>query len=215
MAGFRHTDGSEGCPPTETPPSTYVSPFRLDSAGRLWITQCFKGFRYFGAARHDVTSAVIIGSATMMPSNSHDDIINNVGFTAGSYRNLDITNNTECTIGLLVGLDSLADMTTYESNLVSWIVSSRWNGVYHSESGASNPQIVGSVDYIRQHTNVSANPHDLGVEGGGPAFMSLAPGASGTVSSRMFVTYEGGAPTGLESITSANSAVRVYGYIIS
>ena len=214
MAGFRLNDGSLGCPPTENPPASYASPFRLDSAGRLWITQCFKGFRYFGAARHDISTPAIIGSATVQPS-SGADIVSGNGLTAGTYRNIVVTNNTECTLGLLVGLDSIVDLTTYESNIVVWTVTSRWNGVYHSASGVSNPQIAGATGYIRQLTNVSANPHDSGIEGGGAATMSLAPGATGTVSAKMFVTYNAGSPTGLESVSSANSAVRVYGYIIS
>lgn len=214
MSGFRLTGGTEGCPPTETPPSSYVSPFRLDSAGRLWITQCFRGFKYFGAARHDISTPVIIGSATALPSTA-GDIVSGTNLTAGTYTSLTVTNDTECTIGLLTGLDTVVDLTTYESNIVMWTVSSRWNGVYHSSSNVSNPQIAGSTDYIRQLNNVSANPHDLGVEGGGAPTMSLAPGATGIVSAKMFVSYNSGAATGLESITAANSAVRVYGYVIS
>jgi hypothetical protein len=186
----------------------------LDSAGRLWITQCFKGFRYFGAARHDLDTAVVIGSASATPSSSAD-VVSGVGIAAGTYTNITVTNDTECTIGLLVGLDTIVDMATYEDNFVGWTIASQWNGVYHSSTGMSQPQIPGGTSYIRQKTNVSANPHDLGVEGGGSPTMSLAPGATGVVGAEMFLRYFSGTPTGLEYIYLALSAVRVYGYIIS
>lgn len=214
MSGFRLNDGSSGCPVTETPPVSYQSPFRLDSAGRLWITQCFKGFRYFGAARHDISTPVIIGSATAMPSSS-SDVVSGVGVTAGLYRNIEVVNDTECTIGILTGLDTVVDLTTYESNLVGWTVASRWNGAYHSSTYMTNPQIAGATGYIRQMTNVSANPHDLGLEEGAGPLMSLAPGMGGVVGAQMFLRYYSGSPTGSESITQALSAIRVYGYIIS
>jgi len=216
MAGFRLTDGSDGCPPTEAPPASYENPFRFDSAGRLWVTQCFRGFRYFGAARHDIRDDVIIGSATCMPS-SAADIVSGTGVAAGTYRNVTVTNDTECTLGILLSLDTIVDMSTYGGNFVGWAISARWNGVNKGSTSQSNPQIIGSTALIRQNSGVSANPFDPGVEAGSAPTITLAPGASGVVSSKMFLRYWGGTPgtpTGTEIVHNASSAVRVYGYII-
>jgi hypothetical protein len=210
MAGFRLTGGSDGCPPTEAPPASYTNPFRFDAAGRLWITSCFKGFRYFGAARHDLSSPVAIGTATAPVSTppSGDSV------TAGTYRNVTVLNDTECTMGILLGLDANVDMTTQMTNVCSATVTSQWQGGHHSLSAVSNPTISGSTAFVRKISSVSANPHDLGFEDGAAPVLTLAPGASGVVSSKLFLSYTG-TPGGFDILWSAYTAVRIYGYILS
>jgi hypothetical protein len=212
MAGFRLTDGSSGCPPTETPPASYEIPFRFDSAGRLWVTSCFKGFRYFGAARHDLPIPGTIGGAFV--PNSASPGASGGGITGGTYENITITNDTECDLGILVGLDVSADLETRADNLVYWTLASRWNGDTHSIASVSTTKIAGSTALVRQLVGASANPHDLGFEDGSAAALTLAPGASATVGAKLFCYYGTGAPTGTETVYSSSSAVRVYGYIL-
>jgi hypothetical protein len=212
MAGFRLTDGSEGCPPTEAPPSSYQIPFRFDSAGRLWITSCFKGFRYFGAARHDLPIAGELGGAFV--PNSGTPGASGAPVVGGTYENITVTNDTECDLGILLGLDVSADLETRADNLVIWTLASRWNGETHSICSTSTTKITGSTSLVRQLIGASANPHDLGFEDGAGAVLTLAPGASAVIGAKLYCYYGAGAPTGTETVYSSTSAVRVYGYIL-
>lgn len=215
MAGFRLTDGSDGCPPTATPPADYTIPFRFDSAGRLWITSCFAGLKYFGSARHGLSSATVIGSGSAPVISGLSAVSDGSGLpvTAGTYTNLEITNSTECSMGILLGHDSSADMETDGDALVSWVIAARWEGAYHSLSSYSNPKISGSTVNVRMIGSVSANPHDAAVESTGSPGLVLVPGASAVVSVRTYIEYVG-TPTGTEYIHTAASAVRVYGYVL-
>lgn len=213
MVGFRLTGGSNGCPPVQTPPADYVNPFRFDSAGRLWITSCFKGFEYFGYARYD-TPGVIMGTALAPINNPWPGLPGAASISSGSGTNLTITNDTECTIGILVGLDLLGDMTTLCASYVSMHVAAQWNGAHLSSSNWSNPQITGMSGYLRQQGNVSANPHDIGVEGGGANVVTLAPGAVGVLTSRIYIAHSTAAAA-FDVVNSASCAARAYGYVLS
>lgn len=215
MTGFRLDDGSGGCPPTASAPGDYEIPFRFDGAGSLWITSCFKGFRYFGAARYGLLEPVLIGSGSAPTMGALTEIIDGSALyvTAGTYTNLNISNQTECDIGIVLGHDTTADMETYGPNLVSWVVGARWGGAHHSLSSYSNPQIQGSTVNLRMVGSASANPHDGTLESTGAAGLLLPSGASGTVGLMNYISY-GGTPTGSEVIHSAASAVRVYGYVL-
>lgn len=211
MAGFRLNDGSSGCPPTETPPAGYEIPFRFDEAGRLWVTSCFKGFRYFGAARHDLPIAGELGGA-FVPNGA--GIVAGSGISGGTYENITVTNDTECDLGILLGLDVTADLEVRADNMAVWTLASRWNGETHSFCSTSSTKIAGSTALVRQMVGASANPHDLGFEDGTAAALTLAPGASATIGAKLFLYYAVGSPTGTETVYSSSSAVRVYGYIL-
>lgn len=215
MSGFRLDDASDGCPPTEAPPSSYTNPFRFDSAGRLWITSCFRGFKYFGAARHDL-GTVIMGASNAPNNNPWTGLGEGSTMqpiTAGTYKKVTIVNDTECTLGLLTGLDATGDMTTLCTSFVRLYIESRFNGTHHSDSGWSNPQVAGLTGYVRQFGNISANPHDGGFEDADGPTLTLAPGETGEVSARLYLNHSG-TPNGVEAINSAGSAIRVYGYIL-
>lgn len=214
MAGFRLTDGTSGCPPTETPPAGYKNPFRFDDAGRLWISACFKGFRYLGSARHDIGVTTLIDSPTVPQAVGSFPLYNVNGITAGVYNNVTIVNDTKCTMGVLLGCDMIVDSKTYQQNLVSWIVSHRWNGASHSRSVASTPLLLGGTGYFRTSTIGGTGPHDANAEPGGGSSMTIAAGASATFGARFFVEYIQGAPTGSEYLYSASTAVRAYGFIL-
>lgn len=223
MTGFRLTDGSAGCPPTEAPPGSYEIPFRFDSAGRLWITSCFKGFRYFGAARHDLPLAGTIGGADVTPGAG---LLVGPGISGGTYVNMTITNDTECDLGILLALDVTADLEVRADNQLIWTLSSRWNGAHHSLCSFSNARIAGSTALVRQVGGASANPHDLGFEatssgtkyasgsGDTPA-LTLPAGASAIIGAKLFCHYAIGSATSTETVYSSSSAVRVYGYNLS
>lgn len=216
MTGFRLNDGSAGCPPTETPPSDYTIPFRFDSAGRLWITSCFKNLQYFGAARHDIGSQVgFIGdSAVGLAVSTDPDVVAGNGVTQGTATNLTVTNNTGCTLGFLLGHDIFVDLSTKSQNLVRWILSARVNGANYSISAASGINSDDASHFVRSQFTSSANPHNNGIEAGGANDLTLAPGASMVVGAKMFIEYVVGSPTGTEVVVSAASAVRVYGYVL-
>lgn len=228
MAGIRLSDGSSGCPPTETPPSDYDNPFRFDSAGRLWITSCFRGFQYLGAARHDLPTYGILGSEWVLPGAG---LLVGPGIVGGTYATLAITNGTECTMGFMFSMDMTLDLEARADNLAIFSLSTRWNGAHHSLAQTSNVHISGSTALVRQYINGGANPHDLGFElsggggvgtttvntgdnPGGTALLQLAPGASATVGAKLFLHYGIGAPTMTETVFLAASAVRCYGYMI-
>lgn len=213
MAGFRLTDGSSGCPPTETPPADYEIPFRFDAAGRLWITSCFKGLQYFGAARHDIGTSGILGSASL-PQSTDPDIISGSGITAGTYTNVTVTNDTICDLGFLLAHDVFADLTTNSHNLIRWNLSARVNGAHYSLSAASSVYHDGTVANVRSQFQSGANPHNNGIEGGSINDLILAPGASMVIGAKLFLTYVLGAPTGSEVVNSSASAVRIYGYVV-
>lgn len=219
MTGFRLTNGTGGCPPTEAPPASYEIPFRFDSGGRLWITSCFKGFRYFGAARHDLPLAGTIGGADVGVGAG---LLVGAGISGGTYANLTLHNDTECDLGILLGLDVSADLEVRADNQLIWTLSSRWNGSHHSLCSFSNTKIAGSTALVRQAGGASANPHDLGFEAvtgdkyasgtGDTPSLTLPAGASATVGAKLFCHYAVGSATGTETVYSSTSAVRVYGY---
>lgn len=227
MSGFRLTDGTSGCPPTETPPATYENPFRFDTAGRLWITSCFKGFRYLGAARHDLPIFGVLGSE-WVPADP--GLLAGSGIPGGTYQTLNITNSTECPLGLMLSLDMTLDLEARADNLCIWSLSSRYNGAHHSLCQASNARVSDSTALVRQIITASANPHDLGFEtgatggvgtidvdagtDGAAALLTLQPGASAQVGAKLFMHYAVGAATATETVYSAYSAIRVYGYIL-
>lgn len=212
MAGFRLTDGSGGCPPTATPPSGYQNPFRFDSAGKLWITGCFKGFQYFGAARHDIgggkpgTTGFAVTSASPYYTGS--------GWTGGTRKSQTITNTTNCTMGFLLAHDMIIDLTMYEDRYAIVYLTEKWNGVYHSHAAISNKYIAGGTSYCRQYLHNSASPHDVGADASGGSTLQLAPGASATVSAQFYMVYGTGSPAVNDYVNSASSAVRIYGYVL-
>lgn len=213
MASFRLTDGSGGCPPTETPPPGYYEiPFRFDASGNLWITGCFDNFKFFGYARHDLPTPVVMGQGGA-PLNTADDIVSGDGITAGAYTSLNITNDTPCTIGVLLGYDLNADLDVKGTNYAIITLSGRWNGANVDTVKCSSVR-TGSSAYARCFSGNAANPHDPAIEAGGAPGMTLAPGASAVVGCRLFLTYGEGAPDGVDRIVSAGSAVRVYGYCL-
>lgn len=214
MAGFRLTDGSSGCPPTATPPSDYEIPFRFDSGGRLWVTDCFRGFHYFGAARHDITTPYILGSGDV-PVSTASDIVSGTSVAAGTYETLSITNTTDCTLGILLSIDMFVDLQADAANLARWVCSARWNGASTTTNACSSVRIDGfGGTLVRTQQGASANPHDAVIEAGGAPSMVIASGASATVGCLLFLQYEVGAPTGGEAVFSSFSAVRAYGYVL-
>lgn len=214
MAGFRLNDGSGGCPPTATPPAGYEIPFRFDSAGRLWITSCFKNLRFFGAARQDINTIYTIGQDAV-PLSTAPDIISGNGITAGVNSPINITNDTECDMGILLGYDLFVDQSTRIDNMVRWTLSGRFNGANVDTISVSSMQSEDTGGYLlRQQVCSAANPHDPGVEAGGAPTLTLAPGASATIGVRLFVQYVVGSPDGSEVVTSAGAAVRAYGYMV-
>lgn len=210
MAGFLLTGGGAGCPPTQAPPAGYENPFRFNDAGFLWLNGCFPGLRYFGAARHDIAASGVLGSG----SYPVDSGVLSAPVTAGTYTNLTVTNDTDCTLGILLGYDMFVDIQARADNLVRWVVAASWNGVVHSQNALSSTRLNGSTALIRTQATSGANPHDLGLESGGVATMTLAPGASGLVGCQLFLQYKLGASTGTESVFESYSAVRAYGYVL-
>lgn len=214
MAGFRLTGGGAGCPPTATPPASYQNPFRFDSAGRLWITQCFSGFQYFGAARHDISSPIIPGQENAKIS-SAPDIVSGDPVSAGTYTSRVITNTTACTIGILLAHDLIVDATFHRNQYAFITVSERWNGANHASATVSNQyDPFGAGGFIRQLMHSGANPHDVGADADGGSTLQLAPGASATVGARMYLSYPVGTTVPGDAINSANTAVRIYGYVL-
>lgn len=214
MSAFRLTDGSSGCPPTQTPPADYTIPFRYDDAGRLWLLNPLQ-FRYFGAARHDIGSQVgFIGGSGLLVS-SDAGIVAGDSVTQGTYTPLTVTNNTTKNMGVLVSHDVTVDMSTRSPNLVRVVLSARWNGAHHSLAAACSINSDDAAHFVRSIYTASSNPHDLILEGTGVAGLTLAPGASAVVGAKLFIVYAVGAPTGTEVIYAASSAVRAYGYTLA
>lgn len=214
MAGFLLTGGGVGCPPTATPPAGYQNPFRFDGAGRLWINQCFSGFKYFGAARHDLLGAVVPGDGSA-PVSTAPDIVSGAPMTAGVFTTRTITNTTSCTLGILLAHDVIVDALFHRDNYAFVTVSERWNGANHASatvSGQHDP--FGGAGFIRQLLHSGANPHDQGADPTGGSTLQLAPGASATVGARLYIAYPIGAPVPGEIIYGANTAVRIYGYVL-
>lgn len=212
MAKFRETDGTGGCPPTVTPPAGYEIPFAFDDNGNLWITGCFSTFKFFGFARHDVSSPAIMGSVSV-PLATGDDIVAGSGITAGTYSALNITNSSACDLGLLFGYDLNADLDVKGDSFAKLILSGRFNGT-HIDSISCSSVRTGSSSSCRIMSGNAANPHDPGIEGGGSPTLTLASGATCTVSARLFLQYGEGSPDGEDQIVSSGSAVRVYGYCL-
>lgn len=215
MVGIRRTDGGPGCPPTEAPRDTYQSPFRVDSNGALWITNCFTNLIYFGEARHDLPGQVAPGSDSCKVSayaaGTLDSEANAI--TAGTYTTRQITNTTPCTIGILLAHNMTCDLQTSKLNWVHMTLSERWNGVNHASATVSSRHHLGDPTFVRTIISSGAAPHDVNAPNGGST-LQLAPGASATVACRLYLTYPWGSPLPGEMIQSAASAVRIYGYIL-
>jgi hypothetical protein len=207
VAGFRLTNGSSGCPPTETPPSDYEIPFRFDSAGRLWLKSCFQGFEQLGAARHDISSNSIFGTASVPIGGD---------ITAGTYANFNVVNDTACDLGILLAYDLSADLYVSQDSLAQVTLSGRWNGVTHSSIAVSSIYIDSgdTTGGIRVIQTAAAAPHDAAIDAGGAASLVVTPGNSATVSCRLSLSYIVGTSDGIDQFNSANSVVRVYGYVI-
>lgn len=212
MAGFRLQDGSCGCPPTETPAANFRNSFRFDDAGCLYIDGCFTNFTFLGAARHDISTPGILGSGDI-PLNTAEDIVSGDGVTAGVYTTLEVTNDSNCDMGYLLGYDLNADLDVKGTSLAKWILSGRWNGANVDVISCSSVR-TGSSAYCRLFSGNAANPHDPAIEVGSPASLTLAPGASATVGARLFLQYAEGAPDGVDQVRSSGSSVRVYGYVL-
>lgn len=214
MVGIRRTDGGVGCPPTETPPSSYKNPFRVDSNGALWIQNCFKNFIYFGEARHDMGQTAP-GADNCKISPYAGGILESEAnaITAGKYTTRQITNTTPCTIGILLAHNVYADLQTNNLNWVHLTVSERWNGKNHASATVSSEFRFEAPHLMRKGVASGANPHDVNAPNGGST-LQLAPGASATVSCRLFLTYAFGSPQPGEMIQAAYSAVRIYGYVL-
>jgi hypothetical protein len=218
MTGFRLTPDVAGCPPTLTPPTDYENPFRVDAAGALWIRKCFKGLRYFGAARHDINEWTTLGGKTAKAGSGGQWTSASGGISAGTYRNITITNQTECPMAFLLGHDTVVELSTRGDNQVIWVIESKWNGEHHDWERCSNnrwyAETAMSEKLTREIFNTSSCPHDKGFEETGQLSLTLSPGESATVSAKMHAFYLEGAPSGSETILFAASAVRVWGYIV-
>lgn len=215
MTAFRLTDGSAGCPPLEIPPRNYVNPFRMDENDSLWVNRCFKDFRYYGAARHDMPNPITIDLAGGQISTQDDIEAGGKGIAGGQYRSVAVKNDGRCPLGVVVGHDVGANMTTRGDNMIRWTIATYWNGVYQSQSSASSVWLDGNLAgfaLITHNVWSSANPHDIGIEEDGEPNMVVQPGDTGVVSCRMFISYDIGGPDGTETINSGISAARVYGY---
>jgi len=213
MVGIRRTDGGVGCPPTATPPSDYKNPFRVDSAGALWIQDCFRSLVYFGEARHDLTSPVAINSDSCKVSVGTDFVEGRNPITAGTYTTRTVTNTTPCTLGILLAHNMYVDMQTNTFNFVYVTLSERWNGKNHASATVSSEWRFETPHLIRKAVSSGANPHDVNAPNGGST-MQLKPGESATVACRLFLTYPFGSPQPGEVIQRAYSAVRIYGYVL-
>ena len=213
MVGIRRTDGGPGCPPTEAPRDNYQSPFRVDSNGALWITNCFTDLVYFGEARHDLPYQVAPGSEECKVSTGVDFIEGKNVITAGTYTTRQITNTTPCTIGILLAHNMTCDLQTSKLNWVHMTLSERWNGVNHASATVSSRHHLGDPTFVRALISSGAAPHDVNAPNGGST-LQLAPGDSATVACRLFLTYPWGSPLPGEMIQSAASAVRIYGYVL-
>lgn len=212
---FRLTNGTGGCPPTQTPAAGYEIPFHFDDNGNLWIDGCFDNFKFFGVARHDINTEVLMGIAST-PLSADADILAGSGITAGTYTSLNITNTTNCTLGILLAYDLNADLDVAGTRLAKIILSGRWNGS-HVDSISCSSVRTGSANYVRCLSGNAAGMHDPGIEAGGAASLTLAPGATGTVGARLFLQFMEGSPpgtAGTDRIVQSYSAVRVYGYVL-
>lgn len=215
MSGILLTGGTCGCPPTETPPAGYQNHARVDDGGCLWFNSCYSSFKFVGAARHDIGTSVVIGpSPGTAPVSTESDIVSGNGVTSGTFNTITVTNNTECTLGLLLGMDLSTDTSINQSHLMKVVLSSRWNGAPYSSISTSNTYVTGSTAIARQLLQGAANPHDTGIEGGGAANLTLAPGASGVVGAKIFLQYVTGASDGIDQINQSFSSIRVYSYVL-
>lgn len=214
MAGFLLTGGGGGCPPTATPPSGYKNPFRFDSSGKLWITSCFQGFQYFGAARHDITSAAQPGNSGINLSTTNP-IYNGTAITAGKATTRVITNTTQCTMGILLGYDAICDIQIHEDSWVQLALVEYWNGARYNHGVVTNKHLAtGGGEFARATLHTSANPHDTGADAAGGSTLQLAPGASATIAAKFFMSYMVGSTQPGDVLYSASSAVRIYGYVL-
>lgn len=168
MAGFRLTGGGGGCPPTETPPNTYQNPFRFDDAGRLWLKDCSVGLHYLGEARHDIASNTLFGEAST-PVTS--DVVNGAPITAGTYTNAVVTNNTNCTLSVLIGLELSTDLYVRQDQFALVTLSARLNGANVSRVATSSIYLDTGSDGIRNIGTAAAGPHPV---------TTLAPGQQAT-----------------------------------
>lgn len=215
MVGIRRTDGAAGCPPTATPPTSYVSPFKVDSAGALWVTSCFRDLRFLGSARHDIPRPIVIGQAGGEVSSYSDISKAGRGIVGGTYKSVTVTNDGDGPMGILIGHDVGMNITSRASNVIKAVVASYWNGVYHTLSDVSTMGIISDAApglVVTQSVWASANPHDVGIESGTGPRLVVQPGETAVVSARLYIMYLVGAADGTETLNSGISALRVYGY---
>jgi hypothetical protein len=135
--------------------------------------------------------------------------------TAGAYTTRTITNTTPCTLGILLAHDIVLDALLHRDNYFFMTVSERWNGANHAQatvSGQHDP--FGGAGFIRQLLHSGANPHDQGADPTGGSTLQLAPGQSATVGARLYFAYAIGTYAPGEIVYSANTAVRIYGYVL-
>lgn len=203
---FLLNGGGSGCPPTEAPPAGYDNPFRFNASGDLWLRNSFDSFRFHGAARHDVTSVIALGSA---------DAPTNGNIAAGSFSNVPVTNNLSSDVVVMVAYDLYVDISVRGSSLVSVGLTGYYNGAALPRVSTSSVRTGMSTYYARVANGYASNPFNPGIESGGSATMVLAPGASATISAQLDTTFVEGAPTGFDVIYLAACAVRVYSYVVA
>ena len=206
MAGFRLTNGTAGCPPTEDPPAGYTIPFRFDSGGRLWINLDPSSFKFVGVARHDIAVNTPFGPTSGMPDG---------GFvTTGVQTNLTVTNTTPNTLGYLLAYDLFADFDVTAASYASIVLFGTWNTVSQSNIAVTSIRMTAQTDFIRVQSSTAANAHDIAIEAGLPASLTVAPGASATIGAKLYSDFIEGTPNGFDGVHQVGSAVRVYSYVL-
>jgi len=218
VTGFLLSDGTLGCPPRETPPSTYTNPFRIDGAGALWVRKCFPDFTYLGSARHDSTVSGIIGdpqfpAVTAAKVSGYGTDFKSSGIPTGKYQNVTVTNDTNSVKRYMIGCDLIARLVTATTNQVAIVMSVKWNGLVVTHCRVS-PPVGGDFGSRLIDTTISgsSNPHDLSYEGQTTEPLILQPGEQATVSTKLHIAYYYGAPTGTEKVLTFASAARVHGF---
>lgn len=146
-----------------------------------------------------------------MSSDNYDGGSTNF-LSKGTIKTRTITNTTQCTLGILLAHDIIADVQNRQDNWVYVRVSELWNGAIHATASVSTQHDLSGTDFVRSLLHGGAAPHDVGAPNGGST-LQLAPGASATVGCRLKVDYAWGSPVFGDQML-ANSAVRIYGYVL-
>jgi hypothetical protein len=205
MAGFRLTNGTAGCPPTADPPAGYTIPFRFDSGGRLWITGAFPSFKYEKMVKHTVDTATVFGPSYGVP---------NFGWvTAGTNPPQTITNNTTNTLAYVLAYDLTVDFDVMGTSLAGITLFASWAGTDQTSTVGVTSVRTNYAAICRTSQSATSSPHEDTVDAGGTNILTLAPGASATVSAKLFSGFVEGTPNGYDMIRSASGKVRVYSYI--